>query len=148
MKASMEVIHISIITPACSIDFNHQLDCLWMSFPAPQRSHYMCRATATVPGLCPKCALNCLQLRSLLLTLLAVLSASGSAHGKVIHPRAKPESLFKQAYAGCLSQKHSKFPQTMRVNISISTVNQDTKMTPNVNSRSLAPWDYRYGLCP
>ncbi|KAK2534017.1 interleukin-17A isoform X1 [Columba livia] len=103
----------------------------------------MCRATATVPGLCPKCALNCLQFRSLLLALLAVLSASDSAHGKVIHPRAKPESLFKQAYAGCLSQKHSKFPQTVRVNISISTMNQDTKMTPNVNSRSLAPWDYR-----
>lgn len=108
----------------------------------------MRRATATVPGFCPKCALNCLQFRSLLLTLLVLLSASGSAYGKAIQPGPKPESLFKQAYAGCLRQKDSKFPQTVRVNISISTVNQDTKTTPDVNSRSLAPWDYRYDPCP
>ncbi|XP_065488420.1 interleukin-17A-like isoform X2 [Caloenas nicobarica] len=81
--------------------------------------------------------------RSLLLTLLTVLSASGSAYGKVIQPGLKPETLFKQAYAGCLRQKDSKFPQTVRVNISIGTMNQDTKTTPDVNSRSLAPWDYR-----
>ncbi|XP_009901936.2 interleukin-17F [Dryobates pubescens] len=81
--------------------------------------------------------------RSLLLVLLAVLSASSSADGKVIQPRLKPQNLFKQAYAGCQTQKDSKFPQTVRVNISISNTNQDTKVTPDVSSRSLAPWDYR-----
>ncbi|NXK10877.1 IL17F protein, partial [Herpetotheres cachinnans] len=90
----------------------------------------------------PKCT-NCLQFRSLLLMLLAVLSASGSANGKVIQPGLKMESLFKQAYAGCLTQKDSKFPQMVRVNVSISSMNQDTKVTPDVSSRSLAPWDYR-----
>ncbi|NXJ91857.1 IL17F protein, partial [Corythaixoides concolor] len=89
----------------------------------------------------PKCT-DCLQFRSLLLMLLAVLSAS-PAYGKAIQPGLKPESLFKQAYAGCLTQKDSKFPQTVRVNISISNVNQDTIMTLGVSSRSLAPWDYR-----
>ena len=80
--------------------------------------------------------------------LLAMLSASSSAYGKVIQPGLKPESLFKQAYAGCLTQKDSKFPQTVRVNISISNANQDTTVSPDVSSRSLAPWDYRYDLCP
>ncbi|NXA18098.1 IL17F protein, partial [Ibidorhyncha struthersii] len=90
----------------------------------------------------PKCT-DCLQFRSLLLMLLAMLSARSSAYGKVIQPGLKPESLFKQAYAGCLTQKDSKFPQTVRVNISISSMNQDTKTTLDVSSRSLAPWDYR-----
>lgn len=80
--------------------------------------------------------------------LLAVLSASSSAYGKVIQPGLKPESLFKQAYAGCLTQKDPKFPQTVRVNISIGNMNQDTKVTLDVSSRSLAPWDYRYDLSP
>ncbi|NWX49340.1 IL17F protein, partial [Steatornis caripensis] len=92
--------------------------------------------------LCPKCT-YCLQFRSLLLMLLAVLSASSSAYGKVIQPGFKLQSLSKQAFAGCLTQKGSKFPQTVRVNISISNVNKDTKMTPDVSSRSLSPWDYR-----
>ncbi|XP_005146467.2 interleukin-17F [Melopsittacus undulatus] len=82
-------------------------------------------------------------LRSLLLLLLAMLSASSSAHGKVIQPGLKPESLFKKAYAGCLTPKDSKFPQTVRVNISISSTNQETKVVPDVSSRSLSPWDYR-----
>ncbi|KFP62753.1 Interleukin-17F, partial [Cariama cristata] len=81
--------------------------------------------------------------RSLLLMLLAVLSASSSAYGKVIQPGLKPESFFKQAHAGCLTQKDSKFPQTVKVNLSITNTNQGTKMTPDVSSRSLAPWDYR-----
>ncbi|XP_005239261.4 interleukin-17A [Falco peregrinus] len=80
---------------------------------------------------------------SLLLMLLTVLSATGSADGKVIHPGLKLESLLKQAYAGCPPQKDSKFPQMVRVNVSISSMNQDTKVTPDVSSRSLAPWDYR-----
>ncbi|XP_010017024.1 PREDICTED: interleukin-17A [Nestor notabilis] len=80
--------------------------------------------------------------RSLLLLLLAMLSASSSAYGKVIQPGLKVESLFKQAYAGCLTPKDSKFPQTVRVNISISNTNQDNKMIPDISSRSLAPWDY------
>ncbi|NXT19865.1 IL17F protein, partial [Syrrhaptes paradoxus] len=91
---------------------------------------------------CHKCT-NCLQFRSLLLTLLAVLSASSSAYGKVIQPGLKPENFFKQVYAGCLAQKDLKFPQTVRVNISISNTKQDTKVTSDVSSRSLAPWDYR-----
>ncbi|NXA96371.1 IL17F protein, partial [Melanocharis versteri] len=78
-------------------------------------------------------------LRPLLLVLLAVLSASSPAHGKVI----KPENTFKQASAGCLTQKDSKFPQTVRVNLSIINMNQDTKASADVSSRSLAPWDYR-----
>ncbi|NWV59309.1 IL17F protein, partial [Malurus elegans] len=78
-------------------------------------------------------------LRPLLLVLLALLSA----HGKVIKPGLKPGSIFKQASAGCLTQKDSKFPQTVRVNISITSTNQDTQGTPDVSSRSLAPWDYR-----
>ncbi|NXU49943.1 IL17F protein, partial [Turnix velox] len=90
----------------------------------------------------PKCT-NCLQLRSLLFVLLALLSASSSAQGKVIQPGIKSENLFKQAHTGCLTQKDSKFPQTVRVNISISSMSQDTKTTLDVNSRSLAPWDYR-----
>ncbi|KFR02711.1 Interleukin-17F, partial [Opisthocomus hoazin] len=81
--------------------------------------------------------------RSLLFMLLAVLSASSSAYGKVIQPGLKPEGLFKRAYAGCPTQKDSKFPQTVRVNLSISNMNQDTKTTLDVSSRSLAPWDYR-----
>ncbi|XP_052665863.1 interleukin-17A [Harpia harpyja] len=81
--------------------------------------------------------------RSLLLMLLAVLSASSSAYGKVIQPGLKLESFLKQAYAGCLTPKDSKFPQTVRVNISISNTNQDIRVTPDVSSRSLAPWDYR-----
>lgn len=80
--------------------------------------------------------------------LLALLAARSSAYGKVIQPGLKPESLFKQAYAGCLTQKDSKFPQTVRVNISISSLNQDTKTTLDISGRSLAPWDYRYCLCP
>ncbi|KAL2306978.1 hypothetical protein Nmel_004927, partial [Mimus melanotis] len=85
-------------------------------------------------------------LRPLLLVLLAVLSASSPAHGKVIKPGLKPENLFKQASAGCLTQKDSKFPQTVRVNLSIINTNQDTKgsvNSRNVSGRSLSPWDYR-----
>nr|ACY72336.1 interleukin-17 precursor [Coturnix coturnix] len=81
--------------------------------------------------------------RPLLLVLLAMLSASISAHGKVIRPGFEPESLFKKADAGCLTQKDGKFPQTVRVNISISNMNQDTKVTLDISKRSLAPWDYR-----
>lgn len=99
------------------------------------------------PVSCPKCA-NSLQLRALLLVLLAVLSASSPAHGKGIKPGLKLENIFKQASAGCLTQKDSKFPQTVRVNLSISNTNQDTKGSVDVSSRSLAPWDYRYGPCP
>ncbi|NXD55762.1 IL17F protein, partial [Corvus moneduloides] len=94
------------------------------------------------PVLCPKCT-NFLQLRPLLLMLLAMLSASIPAHGKVIKPGLKPENIFKQASAGCLTQIDSKFPQTVRVNLSMSNMNQDTKASPDVSSRSLAPWDYR-----
>ncbi|NWI47116.1 IL17F protein, partial [Picathartes gymnocephalus] len=94
------------------------------------------------PVLCPKCT-NFLQLRPLLLVLLAVLSASSPAHGKVIKPGLKPENLFKQASAGCPTQKESKFPQTVTVSLSISNTNQDTKASVDVSSRSLAPWDYR-----
>ncbi|NXT98946.1 IL17F protein, partial [Buphagus erythrorhynchus] len=94
------------------------------------------------PVLCPKCT-NSLQLRPLLLVLLAVLSASIPAHGKVIKPGLKPGNLFKQASARCPTQKDSKFPQTVRVNLSISNTNQDTRGTLNVSSRSLSPWDYR-----
>ncbi|NXC45420.1 IL17 protein, partial [Penelope pileata] len=79
----------------------------------------------------------------LLLVLLAMLSTNSSAHGKVIQPRLKPESPFKQEDAGCPPQKDAKFPQTVRVNISISNTNQDTKMTLDINKRSLSPWNYR-----
>ncbi|NWU82185.1 IL17 protein, partial [Onychorhynchus coronatus] len=82
-------------------------------------------------------------LRSLPLVLLALLSASTSPLGKVIKPRLKPESLFKQAYPACPTQRDSKFPQTVRVNINISNTNQDTKTSLNMSSRSLSPWDYR-----
>ncbi|NXP17318.1 IL17F protein, partial [Scytalopus superciliaris] len=82
-------------------------------------------------------------LRSLLLLLLALLSASTSPLGKVIKPGLKPESLPKQAYPECLTQKDSKFPQTVRVNISITNTNQDAKVSLDVSSRSLSPWDYR-----
>ncbi|NXN27339.1 IL17F protein, partial [Nycticryphes semicollaris] len=92
--------------------------------------------------LCPK-STDSLQSRSLLLLLLALVSASSSAYGKVIQPGLKPESHLKQAYAGCLTQKDAKFPQTVRVNISIISMNQQTKTTPDISSRSLAPWDYR-----
>ncbi|NXU08529.1 IL17F protein, partial [Pardalotus punctatus] len=94
------------------------------------------------PVSCPKCT-NFLQLRPLLLMLLAMLSASSSAHGKVIKPGLKPANIFKQAPGGRLTQQHSKFPQTVRVNISISSTNRDTKASLDVSSRSLAPWDYR-----
>ncbi|NXS34054.1 IL17F protein, partial [Pomatostomus ruficeps] len=82
-------------------------------------------------------------LRPLLLVLLAVLSASTPAHGRVIKPRLRPENLFNQGSAGCPTQKDSKFPQTVRVNISISNMNQDTKTIVDVSKRSLAPWNYR-----
>ncbi|NXC89688.1 IL17F protein, partial [Cercotrichas coryphoeus] len=94
------------------------------------------------PVMCPKCT-NSLQLRPLLLVLLAVLSASSPAQGKVIKPGLKTGNLLKQASAGCPTQKDSKFPQTVRVNLSISNTNQDTKGSLNVSSRSLSPWDYR-----
>ncbi|NXK91002.1 IL17 protein, partial [Formicarius rufipectus] len=81
-------------------------------------------------------------LRPLLLVLLALLSASTSL-GKAIKPGLKSESLFKQVPPGCLTQKDPKFPQTVRVNISISNTNQDTKVSLDVSSRSLSPWDYR-----
>ncbi|XP_042659392.1 interleukin-17F [Tyto alba] len=84
-----------------------------------------------------------LLFRSWLLMLLAVLSTSSSASGKVIQPGLKMESLFKKTYAGCLTQKDSKLPQTVRVNISIINTNQDASVGPDVSSRSLAPWDYR-----
>lgn len=125
--------HFSITTPTCSRGFNNQLGWLWMNF---------------TPALCPKCS-NSLQLRALLLVLLAVLSASSPAQGKVIKPGPKPGNLFKQASAGCLTQKDSKFPQTVRVNLSISNTNQDTKLSSlNASNRSLSPWDYRYDPCP
>lgn len=98
-------------------------------------------------ALCPKYTV-CLQSSSLLFVLLAMLSASSSAYGKVIRPGLKPESLFKQADAGCLTQKDAKFPQTVRVNISISNMNQDNKVTLDISKRSLSPWDYRYDHCP
>ncbi|NXS63275.1 IL17F protein, partial [Brachypteracias leptosomus] len=84
-----------------------------------------------------------LQFRSLLFMLLAMLVANTSARMKGRQPGLKPENLFKQAYTGCPTQRDSKFPQTVRVNISISNMNQDSKAPLNVNSRSLAPWDYR-----
>ncbi|NWX29901.1 IL17F protein, partial [Notiomystis cincta] len=94
------------------------------------------------PVLCPKCT-DFLQLRPLLLVLLALLSASTPAHGRVIKPGLKPENIFKQASSGCLTQKDSKFPQIVRVNISTSSTSQDTKASADVSRRSLAPWDYR-----
>ncbi|NWR77385.1 IL17 protein, partial [Centropus unirufus] len=78
-----------------------------------------------------------------LCVLLAMLSGRSSAYGKVIQPELKLQNLFKQSFAGCLTPKDTKFPQTVRVNISISNMNQDTRTTPDVSSRSLAPWDYR-----
>ncbi|XP_064002917.1 interleukin-17A [Pogoniulus pusillus] len=72
-----------------------------------------------------------------------MLSANSSAYGRVIQPGLKPQSFFKQAYTGCQPHKDSKFPQTVRVNISISTTDQDSTAAPDVSSRSLAPWDYR-----
>ncbi|XP_069707192.1 interleukin-17A [Phaenicophaeus curvirostris] len=81
--------------------------------------------------------------RAVLLMLLAVLSARSSAYGKVTQPDVKLENLFKQSYAGCPTPRDTKFPQTVRVNISISNMNQDTRTTLDVSSRSLAPWDYR-----
>uniref|UniRef100_A0A8C3J8G0 IL17F protein n=1 Tax=Calidris pygmaea TaxID=425635 RepID=A0A8C3J8G0_9CHAR len=105
-------------------------------------SHYSCCVTAAVPALCPK-STHSLQSRSLFLLLLALLSTGGAAYRKVIQPGLKPESLLKQAYAGCLTPKDAKFPQTVRVNISISGTNQETKTPLDVSSRSLAPWDYR-----
>ncbi|XP_062427198.1 interleukin-17A [Rhea pennata] len=81
--------------------------------------------------------------RSLLLVLLALLSASSPACGKAVRPRLKTESLFKQADAGCLTPKDSQFPQTVKVNVSIRNINQDSKLFHDVSSRSLAPWDYR-----
>nr|XP_025949628.1 interleukin-17F-like [Dromaius novaehollandiae] len=81
--------------------------------------------------------------RSLLLALLALLSASSPAYGKAVRPGLKLERLFKQADVGCLTPKDFQFPQTVKVNISISNTNQDTKTTRDVSSRSLAPWDYR-----
>ncbi|KFU95092.1 Interleukin-17A, partial [Chaetura pelagica] len=82
-------------------------------------------------------------LRSLFLMLLAMLSARSSAHGKGVQPALKTDNLFKRAYAGCPTQKDAKFPQTVRVNISISNGNQNTKTSLDVSSRSMAPWDYR-----
>lgn len=116
-----------------------------MNFPDTKESLIVLCVTPAVPAFCPKCT-DCLQLRSLLFMLLAMLSTSSSAYGKVIPPGLKPESPFKQA--GCLTQKDPKFPQTVRVNISISNTNQDSRATPDVSSRSLAPWDYRYDLYP
>ncbi|NXI52479.1 IL17F protein, partial [Chloroceryle aenea] len=81
--------------------------------------------------------------RSLLVMLLAVLSASGSANRRMIQPGLKVQNLFKQAHAGCPTLKDAKFPQTVRVNTSISNTNQDIKVALDVSSRSLAPWDYR-----
>ncbi|XP_009566500.2 interleukin-17A [Cuculus canorus] len=81
--------------------------------------------------------------RTALLMLLAVLSARNSAYGKVIRPELRLENIFKQSYAGCPTPKDTKFPQTVRVNISISNMNQDTRTTLDASSRSLAPWDYR-----
>ncbi|NXN91001.1 IL17 protein, partial [Rhinopomastus cyanomelas] len=83
------------------------------------------------------------QVSSLLFTLLVVPSAISSAYGKVVPPGVKSGSLLKQAFAGCPTPRDSRFPQTVRVNISISNTNQDVKGTLDVSSRSLAPWDYR-----
>ncbi|NXA52580.1 IL17F protein, partial [Nothocercus julius] len=95
---------------------------------------------------CPKWAC-CLQLRSLLLMVLVLLSAS-SAYGKGVRPGFRPESLFKQAEARCLTTKDSQFPQAVKVNISIISINQNTKMSADVSNRSLAPWDYRINKDP
>ncbi|NXA42517.1 IL17F protein, partial [Eudromia elegans] len=89
----------------------------------------------------------CLQLRSLLLTVLVLLSAS-SASGKAVRPGFRPESLFKQADTRCLTPKDSEFPQTVKVNVSIISTKQNTKKSADISNRSLAPWDYRINEDP
>ncbi|NWY04846.1 IL17 protein, partial [Nothoprocta ornata] len=95
---------------------------------------------------CPKGAYS-LQLRSLFLTVLVLLSAS-TAYGKAVRPGFRPESLFKQADTRCPTTKDFQFPQTVKVNISIISTNQNTKTSADISNRSLAPWDYRINEDP
>ncbi|XP_025897127.1 interleukin-17A-like [Nothoprocta perdicaria] len=86
-------------------------------------------------------------LRSLFLTVLVLLAAS-TAHGKAVRPGFRPESLFKQADPRCLTTKDFQLPQTVKVNISIISTNQNTKTSADISNRSLAPWDYRINEDP
>ncbi|XP_010221758.1 PREDICTED: interleukin-17A-like [Tinamus guttatus] len=80
--------------------------------------------------------------------MVLVLLSARSAYGKAVRPGSRPESLFKQADTRCPSTKDSQFPQAVKVNISINSVNQNTKMSADVSNRSLAPWDYRINKDP
>uniref|UniRef100_A0A8D0L4N5 Interleukin-17F n=1 Tax=Sphenodon punctatus TaxID=8508 RepID=A0A8D0L4N5_SPHPU len=82
----------------------------------------------------------CACFRSLLLFLIL-----GSIHGKAVRPGFNTgEGSEEKANIGCLFQKNSTFPLSVKVDISIIGANHAFKVVHDVSNRSTSPWDYRY----
>uniref|UniRef100_A0A8C3XUQ3 IL17F protein n=1 Tax=Chelydra serpentina TaxID=8475 RepID=A0A8C3XUQ3_CHESE len=81
--------------------------------------------------------------RTLLLVLILVLSAKNSAHGRAV--RAGPNKnggMDEKMSDGCPTQKNSKFPLSVKVNIHINSPSPAIRMAHDVRNRSISPWDY------
>ncbi|XP_067401075.1 interleukin-17F-like [Emydura macquarii macquarii] len=84
-----------------------------------------------------------LEFSSLLLMLILVLLAKNSAHGKAVQTGFNTESSADEKKSDdCPTEKDSKFPLSMKVDISISSIKQATKVAHDVSDRSMSPWDY------
>ncbi|XP_074845257.1 interleukin-17F-like [Carettochelys insculpta] len=83
------------------------------------------------------------QFHSLLLMLSLVLLAKKSVHGMAIQPGSNQErGTDDQKGDDCPTQKDSRFPLSVKVDISISSTQHATKVVHDVSNRSISPWDY------
>uniref|UniRef100_K7FL34 Interleukin 17F n=2 Tax=Pelodiscus sinensis TaxID=13735 RepID=K7FL34_PELSI len=83
------------------------------------------------------------QLSSLLLMLILGLSAKNSALGKAIRPGFNGERGAEEKKSDdCPPQKDSRFPLSVKVDISISSTQHATKVAHDISNRSVSPWDY------
>ncbi|XP_007061784.3 interleukin-17A [Chelonia mydas] len=80
--------------------------------------------------------------RTLLLVLILVLSAK-PARGRAVRTVPNKEGGTNEKMSDdCPTQKNSRFPLSVKVNIHISSPSHAIRMAHDVRNRSISPWDY------
>ncbi|KAL8173081.1 UNVERIFIED_CONTAM: hypothetical protein K2H54_039688 [Gekko kuhli] len=69
--------------------------------------------------------------------LILVSLLKSFAVGKAVVPKTNNRA------PGCLETDEQGFPQSIRVNVSISSTNGTKRVVSDVSKRSTSPWDYR-----
>ncbi|XP_067401079.1 interleukin-17F-like [Emydura macquarii macquarii] len=81
--------------------------------------------------------------RTLLLVLILMLSFKRSVHGKAVRTKSNKEGGDDEKKSdGCPTQKNSRFPLSVKIDIHVSSPHHADSMAPDVRNRSLSPWDY------